>query len=224
MLSAIRRNFGLKVFAFALAVAAWAYFHFSAGPNITAHFDQQLSVPIVVTNLHPGYVARYTDQIATVTIDSPRNGPSIRPEQVKAVLNLGNQAETGVYNIPVEIIAPKFQIRSLSPASVTLSLDRVDERSVPISIDYVGDHSKVVMESAAVNPASVTLRGIATDLARVVSVSVQIELPTKTTTLDESIRPIAIDDRGREVSTIQVSPNLVRVRVRFIPSSGTESK
>ncbi|MFN2459850.1 MAG: YbbR-like domain-containing protein [Candidatus Velthaea sp.] len=224
MLSTVRNallhNFGLKVFALALAVGAWAYFRFSAAPGIAARFDQQLSVPIVVTGLRPGYVARYNDKFAVVTIDAPRNGGPIKPQQVQAVLNLSKQNE-GVYNVPVEIIAPNLQIRSLTPASVTLAIDKLEERVLPIGISYGGDRKGIVVESAHVDPAAVTVRGIATDLARVQAVRVDVGLPNKTTTLDAMIRPVAVDVRGSEVPAVQISPNLARVRARFIPSTGS---
>jgi hypothetical protein len=221
VLSIVRRNFQLKAFAFALAVAAWAYFRFSANPNITARFDQQLSVPIVVTGLRPGYVARYTDKFAVVTIDATRNGSPVKPDQVEAVLNLAANPDPGVFNVPVQIIAPNLQIRSLSPASVTLSLDRLEERTIPVSIDYSGDFKSMVVETAGVNPSLVTLRGIATDLSRVQSVRVQIALPMKAATIDAMVRPLAVSTRGDEVAAVQVSPNLVRVRARFVRSTGT---
>lgn len=227
MLSTVRNallhNFGLKVFSVALAVAAWAYFHFSAAPGIAARFDEQLNVPIVVTGLRPGFVARYTDKFAVLTIDAPRNGPAINREQVKAVLNLANDGE-GVFNVPVEIIAPRFQIRSLTPASVTLSIDRLEERVVPISIAYSGDQKAIVVESSRIDPGTVTLRGIATDLARIQTVRVDITLPGKPAALDSMIRPVAADSRGTELPTIQVSPNLVRVRARFVSSTATRSR
>jgi YbbR domain-containing protein len=224
VLSIVRRNFRLKVFAFALAVAAWAYFHFSAGPNITAHFVQQLNVPIAVSNLRPGYVARYTEKFAAVTIDAPRNGPAVRADAIAAVLDLRSYDDTGVFNVPVEIIAPKFQIRSLTPASVTLTIDRIAERTVPVSIEYHNMPKGVVVESAGVNPSAIVLRGVAADLARVQSVRVDISIPNKTLQLDTMVRPIAADAGGGEIGAVQVSPNLVRVRARVIPSTGTESK
>lgn len=224
MLSIVRRNFPLKAFAFALAVAAWAYFHFSASPSITARFDQQLSVPIVVTGLRPGYVAHYTDKFALVTIDTTRNATPIKPDQVEAVLNLADNPDPGIFNIPVQIIAPSLQIRSLAPASVTLSLDRLEERTVPVSIAYSGDIKNIVVESAGVNPSLVTLRGIATDLARVQAVRVQIALPAKAANIDAMIRPVATSTTGEEVGAVQLSPNLVRVRARFVASTGTETK
>lgn len=221
MLQAIKRNFGLKVLALALAVLAWAYFHFSAAPSITAHFDQQLSVPIVVTGLRPGLVASYNERTAIVTVEVPRNGPPIKADQVQAVLDLDDKPEPGIMNLPVKIVAPDLVIRSLSPASVTLSVDRLETRTVPVSISYAGGNGSLVVESSTVNPSVTTVRGIANDLAKVDAVKVDIPLGTKPGTFDAMVRPVAADTSGNEVANIQVSPNLVRVRARFAPSTNS---
>jgi hypothetical protein len=225
VLSIVRRNFALKLLSLVLAVAAWAYFHFSAAPGITAHFDEQLTVPLVVTGLRPGFVARYTEKTALVTIDLPRNGADIKAEQVQAVLDLTNHPDPGVFNVPIEIIAPNVQIHSLTPASVTLSLDRLEERTVPVAIDYTGTtHGSVVVESADVHPAVVTIRGTANDLARVNEVRVEIPIPPKSGAIDTMTSPSATDTHAAAVSGVDVSPNLVRVRARFVPSTGTGVK
>ncbi len=223
MLTLLRRNFGLKLLSVALAVAAWAYFHFSAAPGITAHFDEQLTVPLVVTGLRPGFVARYTDKTALVTIDLPRNGSEVKSDQVQAVLDLSTHPDPGVFNVPVEIIAPNVQIHSLTPASVTLTLDRLEERTVPV--DYTGDtRGSVVVESADVNPSMVTIRGTANDLARVNAVRVEIPIPLKSGVIDTMTSPSAVDGRAGSITSVDVSPNLVRVRARFVPSTGTGAK
>ncbi len=225
MLTLLRRNFGLKLLSVALAVAAWAYFHFSAAPGITAHFDEQLTVPLVVTGLRPGFVARYTDKTALVTIDLPRNGSEVKSDQVQAVLDLSTHPDPGVFNVPVEIIAPNVQIHSLTPASVTLTLDRLEERTVPVAIDYTGDtRGSVVVESADVNPSMVTIRGTANDLARVNAVRVEIPIPLKSGVIDTMTSPSAVDGRAGSITSVDVSPNLVRVRARFVPSTGTGAK
>jgi hypothetical protein len=221
VLQAIRRNFGLKVLALGLAVTAWAYFHFSAAPSITAHFDQQLSVPIVVTGLRPGLVASYSERTAIVTVEVPRNGPPVRPDQVQAVLDLNDKPAPGIMNLPVTVVAPDAVIKSLSPASVTLSVDRLETRTVPVSIDYTGGNGSIVVESSTVDPSATTVRGIANDLARVEAVKIQIPLGTKPGRFDAMLRPLAADALGNEVANTQVSPNLVRVRARFVPSTNS---
>jgi len=219
VLNLVRNNFTLKVVSVGLALAAWGYFHLAAAPGTTARFDQTLAVPIVVTGLKPGYQARYVEKVATVVIEVPRNGTAVKPDQVQAVLDVGDLVDPGFHNVPVKIVSPDVAIKSLSPASVTLALDRLDERSVPVSFDYVGDRRGVVVESAEVNPPTTTIRGVATDLASVTGVRVQIQIPSKPQQLDEMVRPAPTDMHGNEVTNVQVSPNLVRVRTRFVPAT-----
>jgi len=221
VLQAIRRNFGLKVLALTLAVVAWAYFHFSAAPSLTAHFDQQLSVPIVVTGLRPGLVASYEDRTAIVTVEVPRNGPPIKPDQIQAVLDLDERSDPGFVNLPVKIVAPDLVIKSLSPGSVTLSVDRLETRTVPVSISYSGGNGSLVVDSSTVNPSVTTVRGIANDLAKVDMVKIEIPLGTKPGNFDAMVRPVAADSHGNEVANTQVSPNLVRVRARFAASTNS---
>lgn len=221
MLQAIRRNFGLKVLALGLAVTAWAYFHFSAAPSITAHFDQQMTVPIVVTGLRPGLVASYDERTAIVTVEVPRNGAPIKSDEVQAVLDLTDKPGPGIMNVPVTIVAPDVVIRSLSPASVTLSVDRLATRTVPVSIAYTGGNGSLVVASSTVSPTMTTVRGIANDLAKVEAVKIQIPLGTKPGSFDAMVRPVAADAQGNEVPGAQVSPNLVRVRAQFVPSTNS---
>ena len=74
MLNLLKNNFGLKVLAVGLALAAWGYFHLAAAPGTLARFDQTLVVPIVVTGLKPGYQARYDDKTATAGSSSRSRG------------------------------------------------------------------------------------------------------------------------------------------------------
>ncbi len=219
MLNLLRNNFGLKVLAVGLALAAWGYFHLAAAPGTTAKFDQTLAVPIVVTGLKTGYQARYAEKVATVVIEVPRNGQSVKPDQVQAVLDVGDLVDPGFHNVPVKIVSPEVAIKSLSPASVTLSLDRLAERVVPVSVDYVGDRRQIVVDSPQVSPPTTTIRGVAADLSRVTGVRVEIPIPPKPKLFDQMIRPTPTGAGGDEIANVQVSPNLVHVRANFTSTS-----
>jgi YbbR domain-containing protein len=215
LLNLLKNNFGLKVLAVCLAVTAWAYFHLAAAPGTTAKFDQTLAVPIVVTGLRTGYQARYADKVATVVIEVPRNGTAVKPDQVQAVLDVSDLVDPGFHNVPVKIVSPDVAIRSLSPASVTLSLDRLEERVVPVSVDYVGDRPSIGVVTPVVTPSTTTIRGVGTDLSRVTGVRVQIPIPSKPQLFDSMIRPTPSGASGEEIANVQVSPNLVHVRANF---------
>ena len=62
---------------------------------------------------------------------------------------------------------------------MTLTLDRLATRSVPVSIAYAGNGGSLVVASTSVSPSVTSVRGDANDLARVDVVRVEIPLGTK---------------------------------------------
>jgi hypothetical protein len=215
VLERLRNNLGLKLLSLAIALGGWAYLRLTPNPVIAARFVQQISVPIATTGLPAEEIARFTEKQAQVAIDVPHGGSTIRPDMLRAVLNLEGRGP-GVYNVPVEVIAPKLEIKSLAPASVTLSIERIEERSVPVALHYIGDARRnVVVQGAEVLPTYATLRAPTSELQRVAIVRVDVPLPNVPSKLDAMLRPVAADEHGNEITSVAVSPNLLRVRARF---------
>ncbi len=218
MLQIFRKNFVLKLLSLLLAIMGWGYFRFASNPVIAARFDQQVSVPITVIRLPLGYVARFNEKQAVVSVALPRGGgAAIKPDDVKAVLDLDGRT-AGVYNIPVQLVTPNnVAIQSLSPASITLTVDKVDQKHFPLAVHYVGDQrSNIVVNGVRTTPEQAVVRGSSTDLARVTAVRVDIPLAAQASGLDAMERPVAVDAHGGEVANVQVSPNLVRVNANFV--------
>ena len=218
MVAAIRRNFGLKMLSLFLAIVGWAYFRFASNPLITARFDQQVSVPIAAVNLPPGYIARFPDKVAMVTIEPQRGQPPVKPDEVKAVLDLSNRG-AGVYNVPVQLVAPNVAVQSLSPASVTLTIEKIDQKTFPVAM-YYGTQGNVVVSHFTVTPSSVTVRGPDSELAQVATVRINMPLSSSQPSFDEMIRPMAVNSSGDEIRDVQVAPNLVRVQAKLLPATG----
>jgi len=220
VLERLRNNVGLKILSLILALAGWAYLRLTPNPVIAARFQQQVSVPIATSGLAADEIARFTDRQAVVAIAVPPDGAPIRPELVRAVLDVEGRGP-GVYNVPVEVIAPKFEIKSLSPASVTLSIERIETRMLPVSVHYTSDvrRNSVVVQGLTFAPAFATLRAPTSELARVAAIRVDVPLPNAPRAFDAMLRPIAIDAHGNELAAITVSPNLLRVRARFSAAS-----
>lgn len=219
----IRKNFGLKILSLALAIVGWAYFHYASNPVLAARFDQQLSVPIVAVNLPVGYFARYPDKEAIVTVSGRRGEPAVKPDEIKAVLDLAGKG-TGVYNVPVELVAPNVAVQSLSPASVSLSIEKIDARSYPLSLHYLGpQETQIVVSRANASPAQVLVHGPSDTLSEVAAVRLDVPVPQTPQSIDETVRPIPVDSAGQEIGGLDVSPDLIRVRVTFAQGA-TEKK
>lgn len=218
----IRKNFALKLLSLALAVIGWAYFRTATNPVIAARFDQQISVPIVTANLAPNLIAHFTDKEAIVTVVSKRGSPPVKPDEVKAVLDLG-QKVAGIYNVPVQLVAPNIAVQSLTPASVSLTIEKIEQRQVDTSIHYLGTlPANVVVASSDMTPPRVTLEGPSSALAQVTSVRLDVPVPQAPRTFDAMVRPIAVNAMGQEVVGLTVTPDLSRVQVRFIAGGGTK--
>lgn len=211
----VRHNFTLKLLSFSLAILGWAYFRFAGNPLLTG-YEQQFSVPITAVNLPVGLIARYADKTAVVTVAPQHGAPPIKPDQIKAVLDLSNHTQ-GVYNVPVQLVAPNVVVQSLSPASETLTVEKIDQKTFPLAVHY-GGQGNVVVRNFTLTPASAVVRGPTELLAQVATVRIDIPL-NGASNLDAMIRPIAVNSGGQEISDVQVVPNLVRVQAQFSPGT-----
>lgn len=216
----IRKNFGLKLLSLVLAIIGWAYFRFATNPIVAAaRFNQQLSLPISTMNLAPGLILHDTDTTAVVTVGRKPGAPAIRPDEIRAVLDLSNKGP-GVYNIPIQLVAPDVAVQSLSPASVTLSIERNEQRAFTIVVHYVGTQPGVVVADQKIRPSAVTVQGPSSIVSQVTAVRVDLVLPNAPLNADESLRPQPVNAMGTEVSGLQVAPDLVRVETKFAAARG----
>ncbi len=216
MLQIIRHNFALKALSALLALIGWAYFRL-AGNAIVPTFEEHLTVPITAVNLPAGLIASYADKAATVAILPKSGEPPIKQEEVKAVLDLSNRA-AGVYNVPVQLVAPNVVVQSLSPASVSLTVSKMDQRTFPLAVHY-GGQGDVVVSHFTLTPPTAVVRGPTEALSQVATVRVDIQLSSGKAKLDAMIRPAAVNSAGQEIPDVQIVPNLVRVQARFLPGT-----
>jgi YbbR domain-containing protein len=216
----VRNNLGMKLFAVGLAIVGWAYFRLEGNPLVGSPQFDQLSVPIAAANLPLGYVAHFADHEAVVTVANKRGDPPIKPEEIKAVLDLSNK-ETGVYNVPVALVAPDVVVQSLSPASVSLTIERIEQRSFPITVHYVGSApSGIVVSGTEILPASAVVRAPTSMLGKIAGVHADVAMPEQPKSIDAMVRPIPVDASGAELSGLSVAPNLVRVQMQFVAGTG----
>jgi len=219
----IRKNFGLKVLSITLAIVGWAYIRYASNPIVAAaRFDQQMSVPIAAVNLPVGYIAHFTDKEAVVTVATKHGEAPIKPDEIKAVLDLSNKG-AGIYNVPIQLVAPDVVVQSLSPSSVTLSIERIDQRSFSVETHYVGTGTGIVVKSNPVmKPSEVTVSGPSSLLSQVADVRVDVPMPGTPKSLDAMIRPVAVNSLGAEIAGLEVAPDLVRVQTQFVTGTGAK--
>ncbi len=216
----VERNLSLKLLALGLAIVGWAYFRFANNSLAgSAAGYQQLSIPITAANLPLGYVARFADHQAVVTVATKGGEPAVKPEEIKAVLDLSNRG-TGIYNVPVQLVAPDVVVQSLSPASITLTVEPIEQRPFPVTLHYVGTRGGIVVANAKVEPQTAVVRAAASVLGQVSAVQAEVTLPSTPGHVDQMVRAVPVNSAGTEVSGLSVAPNLVRVEMHSVATTG----
>lgn len=207
--------------AVALALVGWAYFRVAGNPTVATPPYQQLSIPISAANLPLGYVARFAEHEAVVTVETKPGEAAVQPEEIKAVLDLSNK-QPGIYNVPIQLVARNVVVQSLSPASIALSIERIEQRTFPITVHYTGTKpSGIVVAYTSIGPDSAVVRAPTSVLAQVASVHADVVLPNAPREIDEMVRPSPVDSSGNGVAGLSVTPNLVRVQLRVV--AGTQA-
>ena len=122
-----------------------------------------------------------------------------------------------MYNVPVQLVAPDVAVQSLSPASVTLTIERIEERSFPIALHYVGGHPADIVvtyrRSARHRRSCARRRRV---LAQVAAARRRLMMPTAPKSMDAMVRPVAVDASGAELAGVAVAPELVRVQMHVV--------
>ena len=72
------------------------------------------------------------------------------------------------------------------------------------------------MSYSAIGPQTAVVRAPTSALTQVAGVRADIAMPNAPQSIDEMVRPVAVDASGAPLPDLVVVPNLVRVQARFV--------
>ncbi len=154
---------------------------------------------------------------------------SLDPQQVRAFLSLGG-IHAGEHEFVLKsqniVLPPGLEVERIRPSSITLDMERVLERTVPVKVDLLGPPPDgFEVDAVRVKPEAVKVRGPATIVGEVASV--------QTRPID--LRSLRVRDgqASQEVPLMIVSPSIalpeaekgqVQVSIRFRSVEAKEAK
>jgi len=216
MLGILTRNAPLKLGALALASVLYAGLVFSQnvrvwpGPIPIEPFGQGgdaflLDIsPQAVTNIRfvapGGAAASVSGQSFRATVDlrgltpSPDGAPLTAPVQVEA-------------------LDPEVQVTGWSPTFVSVRLDAVTTRSVPIRVDRGTVPEGLSAGDPEVDAAVATIRGPQSVVERVEAAAARVLIDASGVDVDEDVDLVAVDARGDRLSPVDFDPPRVHVRI-----------
>lgn len=220
----LKRNLGYKVISLVLAILFWLWVtSTSQGASKTLDRDQTLTIPLVTKNLPANSIIM--TKLPSVRVSLQGVNPSVNVKDLYAYVDLtGSKPGEQEYEVKMDPI-PNIKITELTPNRVTLQLDTVQEKMLPVQLSLTGvpAEGKEVGE-AILKPDVVNVRGPGTLLASVDKVLVEVSVAGATETVRVN-RPVLFRNKAGQaifgpdpsVETLTANPGSVEIIVPILP-------
>lgn len=193
----IRRNFGLKVTAFAIAIALWFTFNYLTTTQDV--YTKTLEVPVVIRGVASGLVAATTVDKTSVELGGSRSDlAAVTPADLVAYVDCGGRG-AGAYDLTVAVAGPSADtIKAVEPSEAIVTVDRYAYRIVPV---VARDETGAQLNNAVLAPRTIEVAGAQSAVAHVVAAEIEVPEPHALPVgFAAEMKPTPIDDRLAPVS------------------------
>ncbi|MDQ3345810.1 MAG: CdaR family protein, partial [Chloroflexota bacterium] len=144
--------------------------------------------------------------------------PNLSPESFRATVDLSTydmERAPDPQNLPVEVVSvvEGVEIISRDPATVTVELDRLDEKTVPVVVDYGEIPDRLEVADPEVSAETVQVRGAASLVSRVDRVVARVIIDQSGIDVERSVPLEPVDIEGQPVQNVEPQPATVGVRI-----------
>lgn len=125
------------------------------------------------------------------------------------------QPGSGRHQVPVHVtsIDPRITVVGVTPATVTIDLDRLDRKTVEVIVDHGPAPAGLELGETTVSPSSVEVSGPETVLSRIVAVRGSVVIQQSGIDVDQDVDLVAIDELGEAVGQVDIEPRATRVTI-----------
>jgi YbbR domain-containing protein len=211
----LAKNLGTLLTAIILAVIVWVSSVVASDPN-EEHLLSR-SVQIEIIGQDPGLqIMNEFSRTISLVLNAPASvwvELNNDPTSVRAWIDLSNLG-AGEHDVPIHVqITPRL-VRQISqdPERLTITLDAIVTQVFPVNLIVNGDPPVGYQaQSPLVEPSEVTITGPETLISLVREVRVAMDITNANQTVIRSIAPLVLDEEGRVVSGLTVSPESVKI-------------
>lgn len=213
--------------AFLLAVAVWASAVIASDPNREDPIEN--GVELQVFGLSDSLtLSSPTPKVVDVNIRAPESlwlEIEDNPGLVQARIDLTN-VEKGEYTLPVEVLlgVSPAEVVSVSPATVSVIIEAiVKQEMTPIMNQIGGPAEGFEIQTGGIsinNNENVIVEGPESRMKLVENVAVNVSVSEAKDSISTVTNLIAVDQNGRQVSGVTITPSQVSVTVQIVQSGG----
>ncbi|HHW74617.1 MAG TPA: hypothetical protein GX744_05120 [Firmicutes bacterium] len=207
-------NLNLLIAAF-LAIVLWL---FVTGDDITRTTTVRKivqGVPLSYENLDPGLAVVKMPQTVDMTLDGlPGAFDELEESELEAYLDL-TAVKAGTRQVQVRGKVPRDLILvSLAPQQVEVSIEKLKTRRLAVEVQFQGQPAAGrIKQKHSCHPEQLELEAVTSLLNKVSRVVVYVDLSDKKEPFQVEVTPLLLDDSGKELGGVVVSPPRVTVKV-----------
>ncbi len=216
------KNIGVKILALVFATSLWVYV--TSGEAKTASFPG--SIPIEVRNTPKDTALVEEIEDLNLKIKAPYTSwQNLSVDDFTAYIDL-EDLEQGAYKIDVEVQVsdPQVQIIEKNPSRVSVRLDPVETKKVPVSVKIEGEAGEgFAPGEPKVDTEEVEIKGAKTKVEEVSYATAPVKLEGEMAKIEKSVRLTAFDSRGKEIKNIIFTPGVVKVAINIEPAANVKN-
>ncbi len=192
-------NLLAKIISLVVACFLWAYVMMEQNPIVERYYE----VPLQQRDVAETMAVFNAPEVVTVQVRASRLllGDSA-VQDIIAYIDLKDVAE-GQQKFPVTAVFTKGEVVNVLPKEVNVLVDRVTEKTVPVVTS--------VIDSNAIKPARVVVRGASTKLSKLDKVTAPVSIKDQRENFQAECILVALDENGKLVSDVQIIPDKATV-------------
>lgn len=208
----MRVNVGLAALSLVVSLVLWVLVLNDQNPERIDTPD--IPVPVEITRVPSGLVVMNNVEPVRFKIRAPRDRwSSLRASSFRASVDL-SRFNPGIHMVPItaESSDPQVHVLEVIPPTVSLRLEEIQERTVPVKANVVGNVPfGYFYGTPKVDPEVVVVSGPSSLVQSVQTASVDLRLEGITVAIDAAFHPVPADSTGTAVRNVRTNPQTVKV-------------
>lgn len=208
----MRINFGLGALALIISLSLWVLVVNDQNPERTD--VPEIAIPVETTRVSSGLIVMNTPDPVRLRIKTPKDKwDTLRASSFRAYVDL-SRLGPGIHAVPIisETSDPQVRVLEVMPATTSIRVEEIQERTVPVKVTLVGNVPfGYVYRMPKVDPEVVVASGPASLVQSVETASVDVRLEGISVDIDTAFHPAAVDTSGATVRIVRLDPQTVRV-------------
>ena len=208
-----KENLPARIICLLVACGLWVYVMTDQNPIM----ERNVEVRLQQMNLPNHMMAFNVPDKVVVKVRGTRTKVSDNLEnKIVATLNMKTATE-GQQTIPVKVSFPNGDVVQVIPSEVSVYVDTVSEKKVPVITRIVGAVSNdMTIGHSVITPAQVTLRGATHRIDKVNKVVAPIDVTDHQGDFQTESELVAVSEDGYDIPNMKIIPERVMVQATMV--------